>query len=138
MAIAVAYGAPPVVAGLILLGAVFIVALDALGNTQQAFIASDYFLDAAASIVGLRVLSFPPGQYNIEAVYTAGWVETPADMKTAALQWIARLYKDWKSDREPIASQSVQGVSTAYLNEAMPKFVQSVLTRYRLSGVAVG
>lgn len=32
VAIAVAYGAPPVVAGLILLGAVFIVALDALGN----------------------------------------------------------------------------------------------------------
>ncbi len=32
VAIAVAYGAPPVVAGLILLGAVFVVVLDALGN----------------------------------------------------------------------------------------------------------
>ena len=113
-------------------------ALDALGNTLQAFVASDYFLDTAAGIVGLRVLSFPPGQYNIEAVYTAGWAAVPADIKASGLQWITRLYRDWKTDRQPIASQSVQGTSTVYLNEHMPKFMEKTLERYRLSGVAVG
>lgn len=111
--------------------------IDALGNTEQTFVAADYFLDAPAGIVNLRTYVFTPGSYNVEAVYTAGWAAAPDDVKTAALQWIARLYRDWKNDREPIASQSVQGVSTAYLNEAMPKFMKLTLEARRIGGIVV-
>lgn len=113
-----------------------LVAIDTFGATIYTYDHTTVSISEWGRVMLSGGVGLLPGQANIRITYSQGFATVPADLKAAALQWIARLYRDWKTDREPIASQSVQGVSTAYLNEAMPKFVQGVLARYAIPGAS--
>ncbi len=113
-----------------------LVALDAFGNVIYTYDHAGVSIFEWGRVMLNGAVPFMPGQSNIRITYSQGFSTVPHDIKAAALQWINRLYRDWKTDREPIASQSVQGVSTAYLNEAVPKFAQSMINRYALPGAS--
>lgn len=91
-----------------------------------------YVTDSGLLMLNDQV-AFPEGRANIKATYLAGWATVPNDVKVAALQWCADIWRAWAKEREPIESISIGNQTTVFFNEAIPKKAQAVVDRYRIA-----
>lgn len=75
--------------------------------------------------------SFPPGVAGLLATYSGGVSSVPYDLKGLALMVMARTWKKFQNSDWELASISMQGASTAYLDVAFTKRELSILNRYQ-------
>lgn len=112
------------------------------GSVFKTYAAQDYYLDGARGVIYLRTDLFPGPpcdggtEFNVSVTYVAGWATVPDDLKLAALWWISRLFHDFTTGREDIDSISLNGQTTTYPVEDIPKKVKARLSPYILDGSA--
>jgi hypothetical protein len=106
------------------------------GTVYRTFATTDYYLDGETGSVFLFKETFPLAMYNVEVTYTAGWSTVPESLKLAAQLWIRKLWKDRDTERDEIASISVNGTTTTHVVGPMPPTVKSLLAPFRLAAGA--
>ena len=94
----------------------------------------DYMYDEDSGILRLEGGVFQNSKQNVKVTYVAGFTSTPDDIEIALYDWVAmRLHKAQKR-WHGIGSDSVGDHNIVYLNEKMPKEVQSVVENYKIIG----
>lgn len=106
-------------------------------HTYDVTVNEDYRITDTGRLVLIAQPWFQSGDENIEVVYTPGWAATPEDLKLAAAQWTVDWFRTWQKEREPIQSVSLNGQTTTFFNEEIPKKVRAVLDMYRLPGTGL-
>lgn len=76
---------------------------------------------------------FIHGQQNYRVQYNGGYsaANVPQDVVLAALQLIAKTWRDFDKSRDDIESVSVEGQSVSYNRDDMPKKVKHILAPWR-------
>jgi hypothetical protein len=88
------------------------------------------FRDDCVELVGY---TFTSGVANVVVVYAAGYTTCPTDVEQACLEHIALRYRD----RGHVGIDSSSGdVNVNYGNAGTLAFIDGVLTRYRVEGIA--
>lgn len=76
---------------------------------------------------------FFAGVANIKVIYSAGYAlaSVPYDLKLAVKKWVAQQYMKGISKRHDIQGESVGDKNTTFINEEVPKEVESLLRKYK-------
>lgn len=100
----------------------------------------DYLLDGPAGIVRLWNTEsvFIRAKANVKVVYTAGYTvaNIPADLKLAALRWIAREYMKFSDKKAQVVLASVRDQNITYDVTDIPADVKATLDRHRVQHTA--
>ena len=104
-------------------------------TVYETFVAGDYLLDSEVGRVMLWSKGFPTGRKNIKVVYIPGWTlaTVPANIVLGLRLWGLQLFKAWNGGaaQEEIVSQSLDGQTTVFRVDVMPKKVEGILKPYR-------
>jgi len=105
------------------------------GTVYETFAGSDYLLDSEVGRFMLYSKGFPTGRKNIKVVYSPGWVlaSVPSGITLALRLWGLNLFKAWNGGaaQEEILTQSLDGQTTTFRVDLMPKKVEGLLKPYR-------
>jgi hypothetical protein len=84
----------------------------------------------ASSVLMYRNNAWPRGLQNVQLTYVAGYTSVPAAIKIACRQIAFAIWKQKDKQIAGVASQSMAGQTTTYLNEDFPKQAKSLLQPY--------
>lgn len=116
-----------------------LLALATDGSTSETFTVtgSAVYVTPTGRLIVQGQSDLPRGVANIKVTYKAGFATVPNEIRIAALQWGAELFRAWAKEREPIESISIGNQTTTFFNDSIPTKVQAVIERYRIPvGVA--
>lgn len=98
----------------------------------------EYYLDTATDCIfrttgGSTYRNWPKGPGAVKIVYTAGYSETPEDLKLAVYDLITYYLKDEHKERQTLAGASQQNASTTSMRNsvAFPDHIKRVLDLYK-------
>jgi len=108
------------------------------GTVYRTFSPADYYIDGQTGVVFLFRETFPVGMYNVEVTYDAGWpaASIPESLKLACQLWMRKIWKDRETERDEIASITVNGTTTTHVIGPMPPAVKSMLAPFRVAAQA--
>lgn len=102
-------------------------------NVGDLIDADDYRVTNDANSIVFNTTTLGDYKENIKIVYTAGYDETPEDIKMVCIKEVARAYTDRKE--LGITSKSRSDGSVAYLAQSLLEETEMVLDKYKLIGV---
>lgn len=106
-------------------------------STYTTLTSEDYYVDAALDCiyrtVSGRYKNWTKGPGTVRVTYTAGYEETPADLKLAVIDLVTYYLKDEYKERKTLAGASVQnpGTSSQDSSVAFPDHIKRVLDLYK-------
>ena len=100
--------------------------------------AYEYYFDSATDSIlrttgGASYKNWPRGPGAVKVIYTAGYDETPADLKLAVYDLITYYLKDEHKERQTLAGASQQNATTTSMKNsvAFPDHIKRVLDLYK-------
>ena len=100
--------------------------------------AHEFYFDQATDSIfrttgGLNYKNWPRGPGAVKIVYTAGYAETPADLRLAVIDLITYYLKDEHKERRTLSGASMQNQgTTSQINSAsFPDHIKRVLDLYK-------
>jgi len=98
---------------------------------------SKYYLDTNTDSVlyvsGSNYMPWPKGPGAVKVIYTAGYSETPQDLRLAIIDLVNYYYKDEYKERRSLAGATLQnpGSSNSKQDVAFPDHIKRVLDLYK-------
>ena len=110
---------------------------DSFSSSYTTVPTTDYHLDTKTDSVlyvnGSTYKNWPHGAAAVKITYTAGYSETPADLKLAVFDLITYYLKDEHKERRTLGGASIQNQSSSSQrdNVAFPDHIKRVLDLYK-------
>lgn len=106
-----------------------------IGDEYTALTTSDYAIDSKTdSLIRIDAntrKSWPEGPNSVKVVYTAGYSETPTDLKLAVVDLVTYYLKNEHKPRQTL-SGATQETSSPVRESGFPAHIRRVLDLYRL------
>lgn len=94
--------------------------------------ATDYYVDATIDTIFKHVGYWPSGFGAVKVTYTAGYADTPEDVKIAALDLITHYLKEEYKERKTIGQVNIDNSTPSYSHPSRwPPHVSRVLDLYK-------
>ena len=103
----------------------------AYDQPYQTMAATEYFVDPTIDTVFLHNGYWEPGFGSVKITYTAGYAETPADIRVAALDLVHHYFKEEYKERKSIGTASIDTGLSKMGSSKWPPHVQRVLDLYK-------
>lgn len=92
---------------------------------------SQYYVDPSIDTIFIHSGYWQPGFGSVKVTYTAGYEETPADIRVAALDLVHHYFKEEYKERKSIGTASIDTGLSKMGSSKWPPHVQRVLDLYR-------
>ena len=110
---------------------------DSVTESYTTVPTTDYYLDKKTDsvlyVTGSTYKNWPRGAGAVRVTYSAGYSNTPADLKLAVIDLITYYLKDEYKERRTLAGASIQnqGSSTLADNVGFPDHIKRILDMYK-------
>lgn len=96
---------------------------------------NDYYIDTTTDSI-FRVSTntyrnWPRGAGSVRVTYTAGYLQTPADLKLACIDLVQYYYKEEYTQRRTLAGATVENQGTSATRIGFPDHIKRVLDLYK-------
>lgn len=107
---------------------------DSVTDTYTTMSTDDYYVDTATDSIfrvsGNGYRNWPRGAGSVKVTYTAGYAETPADLKLACLDLVQYYHKEEHTQRRTLAGATVENPGTGD-GRGFPDHIKRVLDMYK-------
>ena len=110
---------------------------DSVTSSYTTVPTTEYYLDQTTDsilyVTGSAYKNWPRGAGAVRVTYSAGYSNTPADLKLAVIDLITYYLKDEYKERRTLAGASIQnqGSSTLADNVGFPDHIKRILDMYK-------
>ena len=110
---------------------------DSVTSSYTTVPATEYYLDQTTDsilyVTGSAYKNWPRGAGAVKVTYSAGYPDTPADLKLAIIDLITYYLKDEYKERRTLGGASIQnqGSSTLADNVGFPDHIKRILDMYK-------
>ena len=107
---------------------------DSLSSSYTTVATSEYYLDTATDsilyVAGNMYKSWPRGAGSVKVTYTAGYSETPADLKLACIDLVQYYFKEEHTQRRTLSGATIENQGSGD-GRGFPDHIKRVLDMYK-------
>lgn len=104
---------------------------DSYDSSYVTLSSTEYFVDTSIDTVFLHSGYWPEGFGAVKITYTAGYANTPEDVRIAALDLVHHYFKEEYKERKSIGTASIDTGLSKMSTSKWPAHVQRVIDMYR-------
>lgn len=104
---------------------------DSYQDPYEILAATEYSVDPEVATLFMHSGYWPSGFAAVKVTYTAGYEDTPSDIKIAALDLVHHIFKEEYKERKTIGAASIDTGASKLSNTKWPPHVVRVLDMYK-------